>query len=70
MTQTVAIAAIALALMVGYFFARWRLREGSVRSAAAQLDGAIKNVWRARKAILFTGIATVALIEYWLHTRG
>jgi hypothetical protein len=70
MMQTVAIAAIAIALMAGYYFARWQLRENSVRSATAQLEGAIKQAWRARKAILFTALATAALIEYWIRSHG
>lgn len=69
MAVTVAVAAIVIGLLVGNFWGRWRLREASLRSARAQAAGAGVNVWKARKALIFGGIALIAFIEYWLHGR-
>ncbi len=70
MMQATAVAAISLALMIGYYWARWRQRENTIRVAKAALEGAGKQAWRARKAIFFTGIAVVAMIEYWFRSHG
>lgn len=70
MTQATAAAAIVLALAVGFYGARWRQRENGLRAAKTQLDGAIGQVWKARKTILIAAIAVLAMLEYWLHGRG
>lgn len=62
--------AIVIALMVGYYWARWRRAETSNRVARAQADGAGKTVWRARGSILLVGIAVYAVISLWLKGRG
>lgn len=70
MTQATVVAAIVLALAVGFYGARWRQRENGLRATKTLLDGAITQAWKARKTILITAILVFALLQYWLYGRG
>ena len=70
MTAETAALAISLALMGGYYWARWRRAENSRRVAKAAVDTAEKGAWRARGMVLLVGIAVYAAIDLWLRGRG
>ena len=52
MTSDAAVVAVIVALMLGYYFARWRRWEGSAKSARGLADAASRAVWKARAAML------------------
>ena len=70
MSEDAAVVAIVLALMVGYFWARWRRAEAGRRVAKAAAGTAGRGAWRARGTILLIGVAAYAVINLWLHGRG
>ncbi|HEY5352110.1 MAG TPA: hypothetical protein VIK57_06615 [Streptosporangiaceae bacterium] len=70
MTQTAAVVAVVVALMLGYYWARWRRAEGSARSARVLADAAGRQAWKARGAILLIGVAVYVAIHLWIHGRG
>lgn len=70
MTKGAAVIAISLALMAGYYWARWRRAETVNRLAKAAADGAGKVAWRARGVILLVGAAVYVVIDLWLRGRG
>ena len=55
MTQEAAAVAVIVALMLGYYFARWRRWEGSAKSARVLADAASRAAWKARGAMLLVG---------------
>jgi len=70
MTKGAAVIAVVLALMVGYYWARWRRAEGSAKSAKAMADGAGKTVWRARGSMLLVAVAVYVALTLWFHGQG
>lgn len=70
MTKGAAVIAISLALMTGYYWARWRRAETVNRAAKATADGVGKVAWRARGVILLVGAAVYVAIDLWLRGRG
>jgi hypothetical protein len=68
--QDAATIAIVVSLAIGYYFARWRRWERSVRGAKRELDGAKQNRQRARGVMLFVGVFAVLAIRAWLHGSG
>jgi len=70
MTTDAAVIAIVVSLMGGYYFARWRRSEGSLKSAKTLAEGAGKAAWGARRAMLLTGIGIAAVIYLWIHGKG
>ena len=40
MTQTAAVVAVVVSLMLGYYWARWRRAEGSAKATRALADAA------------------------------
>ncbi len=70
MTQTAAVVAVVVSLMLGYYWARWRRAEGSARSARALADAAGRQAWKARGVILLMGVAVYVVIHLWLGGRG
>lgn len=70
MTQTAAVVAVVVSLMLGYYWARWRRAEGSARSARVLAEAASRQVWRARGMILLVGVAVYVVIHLWLGGRG
>jgi hypothetical protein len=70
MTIGAAVIAIVVAMMGGYYFARWRRSEGSLKSARTLTEGAGKAAWGARRAMLLTGLAIAAAIYLWIHGKG
>ena len=69
MTQTAAVVAVVVALMVGYYFARWRRWEGSAKSSQALADAAKRQAWKARGAMLLVGVAVYVALHLWLRGR-
>jgi multisubunit Na+/H+ antiporter MnhB subunit len=70
MTQTAAVVAVVVALMLGYYWARWRRWEGSAKSTRALADVARSQVWKARGAILLVGVAVYVVLRLWINGRG
>jgi hypothetical protein len=70
MTADAAVVAVVISLMVGYYFARWRRSEASLKSARALTDGAGKAAWRARWAILFVALALWVVVDMWFRGKG
>ena len=66
MTRDAAAVAVIVALMLGYYWARWRRAEGSARSARALADAAGRQAWRARGMILLVGVAVYVVLHTWL----
>lgn len=70
MTKDAAVLAVVIALMLGYYWARWRRAEASSRGARAQADAAGKAAWRARGAVVIVVILVYLVIELWFRGRG
>ena len=66
MTRDAAAVAVIVALMLGYYWARWRRAEGSARSARALADAAGRQAWKARGMILLVGVAVYVVLHAWL----
>ena len=69
MTQEAAAVAVIVALMLGYYFARWRRWEGSAKSARVLADAASKAAWKARGAMLLVAVAVYVVLHAWLGGR-
>jgi len=69
MTQTAAVVAVVVALMLGYYFARWRRWEGSAKSARVLADAASRAVWKARAAMLLVGVALYVVLRIWIEGK-
>jgi hypothetical protein len=69
MTRDAAAVAVIVALMLGYYWARWRRWEGSAKSARALADAARTQVWRARGMMALVGVAVYVVIHAWLGGR-
>ena len=69
MTRDAAAVAVIVALMLGYYWARWRRAEGSARSARALADAAGRQAWKARGMIVLVGFAVYAALHAWLGGR-
>ena len=69
MTRDAAAVAVIVALMLGYYWARWRRWEGSAKSARALADAARTQVWRARGMIALVGVAVYVVIHIWIGGR-
>ncbi|MHB1431633.1 MAG: hypothetical protein ACYCVZ_05910 [Streptosporangiaceae bacterium] len=69
MTKTAAVSGIVIALMVGYYWARWRRAEQTRQVAKAAAESAGRAVWRARGVIVVTGLVVYAVISFWFRGR-
>jgi hypothetical protein len=69
MTQEAAAVAVIVALMLGYYFARWRRWEGSAKSARVLADAASRAAWKARGAMLLVAVAVYVVLHSWLGGR-
>jgi len=69
MTRDAAAVAVIVALMLGYYWARWRRWEGSAKSARALADAAGRQVWKARGMMVLVGVAVYVLLHLWLGGR-
>jgi hypothetical protein len=67
MTRDAAAVAVIVALMLGYYWARWRRAEGSARSARALADAAGRQAWKARGMIALVGFAVYVVIHLWFQ---
>ena len=70
MTAEAAALAVIIALMIGYYFARWRRAETSLKTNKAFAEVSARTAWRARGAMLLVGIALWALIDVWFRGKG
>ena len=70
MSKDAALIAVVLALMVGYYWARWRRAETGAKTAKALADGAGKTVWRARGVMLLVGVAVYVAVALWFRGHG
>jgi hypothetical protein len=66
MTREAATVAVVVALMLGYYFARWRRWEGSAKSARVLADAASKAAWKARGVMLLVAVALYVVLRIWL----
>jgi hypothetical protein len=69
MTSDAAVVAVIVALMLGYYFARWRRWEGSAKSARVLADAASRAVWKARAAMLLVGVALYVVLRIWIEGK-
>ena len=67
MTSDAAALAVIVALMLGYYWARWRRAEATNRTARAAINTAGRQAWRARGAMLLVGAVVLAVIDVWLR---
>jgi len=70
MTRDAAVLAVVGALMLGYYWARWRRAETTNKTAKAAGDAAGKQAWRARAVMVLVGFFVFALIDLWLRGSG
>jgi hypothetical protein len=70
MTRDAAALAVIVALMLGYYWARWRRAEATNRTADAAKDAAGRQAWRARGVILLVGVLVLAVVGLWLRGQG
>jgi hypothetical protein len=70
MTPIAATVAIVVALMVGYYWARWRRAEASLRTAKGQADAAGKAAWRSRILIIVLAAAVYVVLHAWFGGTG
>jgi hypothetical protein len=70
MTPVAATVAIFVALLLGYFFARWRRAEASLKSAKALADTAGQAAWRFRALVVLVAAAVYVVLHLWLGGRG
>jgi hypothetical protein len=70
MTPIAATVAIVVALMAGYYWARWRRSEASLRAAKGQADAAGKAAWRSRILIIAVAAAVYVVLRAWLAGTG
>ena len=69
MTQDTAIGAIIVALMLGYYWARWRRAEATAKVAKAAVETAGRQAWRARGAIVIIGATLYVMLHLWLRSH-
>jgi hypothetical protein len=69
MTRDAAAVAVIVALMLGYYWARWRRWEGSAKSARALADAAGRQAWKARGMMALVGVALYVVIHLWIQGR-
>jgi len=70
MTADAAALAVIIALMVGYYFARWRRAEASRKTNKAFADVSARAAWRTRGTMLLVGAALWAIIDAWFRGKG
>jgi len=70
MTPIAATVAIFIALMVGYYWARWRRAEASLRTARGIADAAGKAAWRSRFLIILLAAAAYVVLRAWFAGTG
>ncbi|MGH3067785.1 MAG: hypothetical protein ACRDMI_04265 [Streptosporangiaceae bacterium] len=69
MTRDAAAVAVIVALMLGYYWARWRRWEGSAKSARALADAAGRQAWKARGMMVLVAVAVYVVIHLWIGGR-
>jgi hypothetical protein len=66
----VAVIASVVALAVGWFTARWRRAERSVRGTRNDYNAAMKGAWGARRAMGGALIVLVVAADMWFRGKG
>jgi hypothetical protein len=69
MTRDAAAVAVIVALMLGYYWARWRRAEASAKGNRALADAASRAAWRARGMIALVAVAVYVVLHLWLGGR-
>jgi hypothetical protein len=62
MTTGAAVVGIVVALLAGYWWARWRRAETANRTARATASAGGRQVWRARVAMLIIGLVIFEIL--------
>jgi hypothetical protein len=70
MTPIAATVALFVAVMVGYYWARWRRAEASLRTAKGRADAAGKAAWRSRGLIILLAATVDVVLHAWFGGRG
>jgi hypothetical protein len=70
MTAGAAVVGIVVALMAGFYLARYDRAELVNRRAKAAAAAAGGQVWRARGVILLIGFIVFVVINLWFRGRG
>jgi hypothetical protein len=70
MTRDAAVLAVIGALMLGYYWARWRRAETTNKAAKAAVDAAGRQAWRARGVMVLVGFVVYVLIDLWIRGSG
>ena len=61
--------AVIVALLLGYYWARWRRAEASAKGNRLLAEAASRAAWRARGMILLVGVAVYVALHAWLRGR-
>jgi hypothetical protein len=70
MTAGAAVVGIVVALMAGFYMARYDRAERANRSAKATAAAGGAQVWRARRTILLVGFVVFIVVDLWFRGRG
>lgn len=66
MTREAAAVAVIVALLLGYYWARWRRAEASAKGNRALAEAASRAAWRARGMIALVLVAVYVALHLWL----
>jgi hypothetical protein len=69
MTRDAAAVAVIVALLLGYYWARWRRAEASAKGNRLLAEAAQRAAWRARGMIVLVGAAVYVALHTWLGGR-
>jgi hypothetical protein len=69
MTREAAAVAVIVALLLGYYWARWRRAEASAKGNRLLAEAAQRAAWRARGMIVLVGVAVYVALHTWLGGR-
>ncbi|HEX9354512.1 MAG TPA: hypothetical protein VF933_11940 [Streptosporangiaceae bacterium] len=69
MTRDAAAVAVIVALLLGYYWARWRRAEASAKGSRLLAEAASRAAWRARGMIVLVGVAVYVALHTWLGGR-
>jgi hypothetical protein len=70
MTAGAAVVGVVVALMAGYYLARYNNAELFNRRAKATAAAGSRQVWRARRTILLVGFVVFVVVNLWFRGRG
>jgi hypothetical protein len=70
MTANAAVVGVVVAVMAGFYFARYDRAERTNRTAKAAAGAAGRQVWRARMTIVLIGFVVFLVVNLWFRGRG